>query len=175
MALRRRSRVALAAAVTFGLAVGWYTWQPAASPSAEELVGLALNGPSLAERTRAAIQLADLGNAALWGLRRVAVESNEDSVKVASVEGLAKLWDYGSMDLLLDLAENGEPQVRGRAAGAIMRMTGRERRFVATGSEPERKLLAKHLRADWEEIQNASDADRDELKRRLRESHDEAL
>jgi hypothetical protein len=75
----------------------------------------------------------------------------------------------------LDLAENGEPQVRGRAAGAIMRMTGRERRFVATGSEPERKLLAKHLRADWEEIQNASDADRDELKRRLRESHDEAL
>jgi hypothetical protein len=164
----------VAAAVVVVIAV-WFLWRWATSPSSDDLVDLALNGPSVTAQTQAAIQLISYGEDALEGLRRVAAQSTEPSVKVACIEGLAKLWDYDSMDLLVDFAENGDTRVRGRAAQAIMRMTGRHRRFVATAPESERKLLAEHMRADWQEIKNASDADRDELKRRLRESHEEAL
>jgi hypothetical protein len=140
----------------------------AASP--EELVELALNAPSETERTAAAIKLADYGEEALPGLRRVATESTESAVTAISVEGLAKLWDYESMDMFLDLAENGPPHTRGRAAQTVMRMTGRHRPYSASAPAADRQLLVKHMRADWEEIKAASPEDRDELKRRLREA-----
>ena len=169
------ARVLHIAAAVGGLAAVWFFWRWAASPSADDLIALALNGPSVTAQTQAAIQLASYGEDAVVGLRRVAAQSTEPPVKVACIEGLTKLWDYDSMDLLLDLAENGDSRVRGRAAQAIMRMTGRHRRFLATAPESERKLLADYMRADWEEIKNASEANRDELKRRLRESHEAAL
>jgi enoyl-CoA hydratase/carnithine racemase len=169
------TRVLHVAAIVVGLATVWFVWRWAMSPSADDLVEVALNGPSVTAQTQAAIGLVSLGDDALEGLRRVAAQSTEPSVKVACIEGLAKLWDYDSMDMLIELAENGDTRVRGRAAQAIMRMTGRHRRFVATAPESQRKLLAKHMRADWKEIKSASDANRDELKRRLRESYEKAL
>ena len=169
------TRVLHVAAAVVGAIAVWFLWQWVTSPSIDDLVELALNGSSVTAQTQAAIQLARYGENALEGLRRVAVQSAEPAVKAACIEGLGKLWDYDSMDLLIDLADSGEARVRGRAAQVIMRMTGRHRRFGATASESERKLLAEHMHADWEEIKNASDADRDELKRRLRESHEEAL
>jgi hypothetical protein len=140
------------------------------TPSPEELVELALNAPSDTERAAAAIKLADYGEEALAGLRRVAKESTEPAVTAVSIEGLSKLWDYDSMDLFLDLAENGPPHVRGRAAQTVMRMTGRHRPYSASAPAADRQLLVKHMRADWEAIKAASPEDRDELKRRLRES-----
>jgi hypothetical protein len=143
------------------------------SPSPEELAELALNAPSDTERAAAAIKLADYGEQALAGLRRVAKESTEPAVTAVSIQGLAKLWDYDSMELFLDLAENGPPQTRGRAAQTVMRMTGRRRRYSASAPEADRQLLVGHMRADWEAIKAASPEDRDELKRRLRESDEE--
>jgi hypothetical protein len=140
------------------------------APSPEELVELALNAPSETERTAAAIKLADYGEEALPGLRRVAVESKESAVTAISIEGLSKLWDYESMDMFLELAENGPPHTRGRAAQTVMRMTGRHRPYSASAPAADRQLLVKHMRADWEEIKAAKPEDRDELKRRLREA-----
>jgi hypothetical protein len=74
------------------------------------------------------------------------------------------------MDMFLNLAENGPPQTRGRAAQTVMRMTGRQRPYAASAPAAERQILIKHMRADWEEIKAATPEDRDELKRRLRES-----
>ena len=144
--------------------------QNKSTPSPEELVELALNAPSDTERAAAAIKLADYGEEALAGLRRVVKESTEPAVTAVSIEGLAKLWDYDSMDLFLDLAENGPPHVRGRAAQTVMRMTGRHRLYSASAPATDRQLLVGHMRADWEAIKAASPEDRDELKRRLRES-----
>jgi hypothetical protein len=148
----------------------FYFGRDKAAPSPEELVELALNAPSETERTAAAIKLADYGEEALPGLRRVANESTESAVTAISIEGLSKLWDYESMDMFLDLAENGPPHTRGRAAQTVMRMTGRHRPYRASAPAADRKLLVKHMRADWEEIKAASPEDRDELKRRLREA-----
>jgi hypothetical protein len=148
----------------------FYFGQNKSAASPDELVELALNGPSETERTAAAIKLADYGEDALPGLRRVAAESTESAVTAISIEGLAKLWDYESMEMFLDLAENGPPHTRGRAAQTVMRMTGRHRPYMASAPAAERQLLVGHMRADWEEIKAASPEDRDELKRRLRES-----
>jgi hypothetical protein len=144
--------------------------QSKSPPSPDKLIELALNAPSVTEQTAAAIKLADYGEAGRDGLRRVANESREPAVQAVSVEGLAKLWDYESMDLFLNLAENGPPGARGRAAQVVMRMTGRHRPYMAGAPDAERRIFVQHMRADWKEIQNASAEDREELKRRLRES-----
>jgi hypothetical protein len=147
-----------------------YFGQNKSAASPDELVELALNAPSETEQTTAAIKLADYGEEALAGLRRVANESTHPAVTAVCIEGLAKLWDYDSMEMFLDLAENGPPHTRGRAAQTVMRMTGRHRPYSASAPAADRQLLVKHMRADWEEIKAASPEDRDGLKRRLRES-----
>jgi len=158
----------LVIAACFGAFLYFGQNKSAASP--DELVELALNAPSETEQTAAAIKLADYGEEALLGLRRVANESTHPAVTAVCIEGLAKLWDYDSMEMFLDLAENGPPHTRGRAAQTVMRMTGRHRPYSASAPSADRQLLVKHMRADWEEIKAASPEDRDELKRRLRES-----
>jgi hypothetical protein len=153
----------------------FYFGQSKSTASPDELVERALNAPSVTEQTSAAIKLADYGAEALPGLRRVAKESQESAVSAVCIEGLAKLWDYDSMELFLDLAEKGPPRTRGRAAQTVMRMTGRHRPYAASAPAAERQLFVKHMRADWEEIKAATPEDRDELKRRLREADERTL
>ena len=144
-----------------------------AGPSIEQLTETALHGSTPTERAEAAVGLSDAGPEALAPLRRVLAESEDPPVQAACLTGLAKLWDYESMELLLELMETGPPRVRGRAAQAFMRMTGRQRRYAANAPEAERRRLVDFMRQDWEEIAAASEEDRAELVRRLRESHGE--
>ena len=137
-----------------------------------ELAELALHAPTVTEQTEAVVQLADFGEEALAALRRVLDETTQPDVQSACLEGLGRLWDYDSMERILDLAESGPPRVRGRAAQVVMRMTGRLRRYESNAPEAKRRVLVQYMRQDWDEIQRASDEDRNELKRRLRESHE---
>ena len=73
---------------------------------------------------------------------------------------------------LLDLTESDSEHLRGRAAQAVMRMTGRQRPYTSAASEEERRILVRHMRNDWNEIQRATPEDREELFRRLRESNE---
>ena len=98
--------------------------------------------------------------------------SNDPEVKCACVMGLAGLWDYDSMDLFFSLLETEGTLVSNRAAQAVMRMTGRQRRYSAGLRDSERKTLIKHMRDDWAEIASASQEDRDELINRLKASHE---
>jgi hypothetical protein len=160
--------LALVIAAAFGAFV--YFGQNKSAPSPAELAELALTAPSVTEQTAAAIKLADFGEEAREALRHVAEKSSEPAVMSVCIEGLAKLWDYDSMELFLEMAENGPPRTRGRAAQTVMRMTGRHRPYIASAPVAERQLLVRHMRADWKEIQDASPDDQAELKRRLRES-----
>src|SRR5688572_4023640 len=110
------ARITIAGLVSACVVGLWFLWQGSGEPSVAELTNLALTAPSVTEQTSAAIQLADLGEEALPGLRRVAVETAQPAVAAVCLQGLAKLWDYESMDLFFELAENGDPRVRGRAA-----------------------------------------------------------
>ncbi|MDC0935969.1 hypothetical protein OAS39_06760 [Pirellulales bacterium] len=143
-----------------------------AGPSVAELTETALNGATASQRTAAAVQLADYGPEALPALRRVVSTSEYADVQTACLTGLAKLWDYQSMELFFEFMETGPPQIRGRAAQVVMRMTGRQRRYAANAPEAERRRLVEYMRNDWAEIAAASQTDRDELIRRLQESHE---
>ena len=154
------------------LIFAWRLWSREPSLTPDQLADIALNGATVDERTKAAVVLADYGEAALPSLRSVVKESDVEAVQSVCLQGLAKQWDYESMDLFLDLAETGPPRVRGRAAQVFMRMTGRQRPFQASAPEPHRSLLVSHMRADWKQIQAATPAEQEDLKRRLRESHE---
>jgi hypothetical protein len=170
------ARILLALAIVAGISAGlWLIAKRRTGPTPAELAGTALNAPTLEEKTAAAARQADYGDAALTSLRHVARESTEPAVKAICLEGLANLWDYESMDQFLDLAETGPPRVRGRAAQAAMQLTGRQRPYLSSASVAERRVLVKHMRDDWAEIQMASADDREELKRRLRASHERKL
>ncbi len=153
-----------------GLAWAYLPWETRATP--EELAELALTAQSEEERAKAAAKLSDYGPESLEFLRHVAQETTDPPVQAICLQGLARLWDYESMDLLLDMAESGSPLVRGQAAQAVMRMTGRTRPYAASASVAQRETLVGHMREDWQQIQNATPEDREELKRRLRESHE---
>ncbi len=150
--------------------MAWHFWPTEYQPTPAELAEVALNGPTPTERAKAAVQLADYGDEALEQLRRVLQESAEPDVQSACVEGLGKLWDYDSMDVFLDILEKGPMKVRGRAAVIVSRMTGRNRRYRVGASLMERQRWVRYMHEDWEEIRNS--AHFDDLKRRLRESHE---
>jgi hypothetical protein len=170
------ARILLALAIVAGMGAGfWFVAKRPTGPTPVELANAALSAPTLAEKTAAAAKLADYGDAALTSLRCVASESTEPAVKAVCLEGLANLWDYESMDQFLELAETGPERVRGRAAQAAMQLTGRQRPYLSSASEAERRLLVRHMRDDWAEIQKATHEDREELKRRLRTSHERRL
>lgn len=141
-------------------------------PTPEELVELALNAPSSTERARAAVQLADYGEEAKPHLRRVLADSTQEDVQAACIEGLGKLWDYESMDLLIGLVEDGYPKIRGRAAVVVTRMIGRDRRYRAGAPLEERLVWVRHVKQDWETIRTSPPSHFDELKERLRASHE---
>ena len=138
--------------------------------ASEELVQIALEGATRAEQTTAAIRLADYGGQAREQLRRLFNETNQPDVQAACIEGLGKLWDYESMDQLLNAVESGAPKVRGRAAVVISRLTGRDRRFQSDAPAAQRRRWVGFMREDWEEIRNSPYFG--DLQRRLRESHD---
>ena len=167
------TRILLALVVGTAAAILLWRYSPGGSgPSAEELAGAALNATNVNERSVAAARLADQGEASRTALRHVLSQSTQADVQAVCVDGLAALWDYDSMNDFLGLAESDSEQVRGRAAQAIMRMTGRQRPYSSAAPVEERRLLVRHMRADWEEIKRASPQAREELFRRLRESHE---
>jgi len=161
--------VLLIATVVYVASTAWRE-RPA---TIEELLEQALNGPTLDQRVGATVELSNRGPEALEALRRIAAESDESDVLAACLGGLAGQWDYESMDTFFAMLESESRKVRGRAAQAVMRMTGRQRPYAASGPDANRSLVAQHLRADWETISRAPAEHRAELIRRLKESHGE--
>jgi len=140
-------------------------------PTPQELANAALAKTTPTDQATAAVRLGTYGEpAAKVELRRVLRETALPDVRAACIEGLGKLWDYESMDLLLDAVEFGSPKVRGRAAVVITRMTGCDRRYRAEAPAAERQRLVRFMREDWEEIRNSPYFD--DLKQRLREGHE---
>jgi hypothetical protein len=139
-------------------------------PAPSQLADMALNSELPDQRQHAAVMLADSGPAGVPHIREVFRRSEASDVKVACIEGIAQNWDYDSMDLLLDALDDPSPVVRGRAASAVMRMVGRNRRFRAEGPEAERKMLAQYMREDWEAMRRHPRLE--DLKQLMREGYD---
>ena len=141
-------------------------------PSPETLAEQALSAATADDRQLAAVELAAWGDVATEQLRHVFSESDSDTVRMICVEGLGAVWDYESMGAILDAVESESPDLSGKAARAVARLTGRDYRFRANGMPAERASLVKRMRSDWEEIRSSPHFE--ELKRRLRESHEKS-
>ena len=157
--------------LTVGIILSSYYLRGDDRPTPQELASAALANTTRTDQTAAAVRLGTYGEpAAKVELRRVLRETTVPDVKAACIEGLGKVWDYESMDLLLDAVEFGSPKVRGRAAVVITRMTGRDRRYRAKAPAAERQRLVRFMCEDWEEIRNSPYFE--DLKQRLREGHE---
>ena len=164
---------ALLASFAVIAAVGYFVMRrPVEGPTPDELAEIALTGASSLERTSAAVKLSDYGEEATEALRRVLAATNDPDVASTCVEGIGKVWDYESLDALINIVEGGPPKLSSRAAVVVGRMTGKDRRFQTTVSNERKREIVAMMRSDWETIRNAPPEDIAELKRRLRESHE---
>lgn len=144
----------LLALVTGGVYVFRHTG-PEGLDSPEKLAARALTAATVAERERAALDLARSGPAALPHLRRVLAESDTPPVRAAVIEGLGALRDWPSMPHLLGAVEDDDRLVRGRAAVAAGRILGLEF-FFQTDDPPEhRQAVVGEMKACYEAMRKS--------------------
>jgi hypothetical protein len=133
----------------------WYYlghWRWPASP--EKLAQQALNGATVDEKIRASLRLADCGYKAQEQLRQVFRESDIPEVRAACIRGMGAIYDYDSMDMLLEALEDKSLVVRGSAGVVVSKMVmGHDVRFTFSAAAPEedRKKAIKSLHESWED------------------------
>ncbi len=147
--------VACGIVLAVGICVLCASYFEAGELSIEELAEQAFRDDDQTVRETATFELAERGGDALPHLRRLITEAGSPEVRAAAAYALAQQFDYDSMDTLLDSMGDESVVVRGRAALAVTKLLGRDRRFRANGSEEDRARIIRHCRADWEDVQKS--------------------
>ncbi|MEM7456320.1 MAG: hypothetical protein AAF456_18375 [Planctomycetota bacterium] len=119
-------------------------------PGADALVEKALTATDEREQVRAARDLVALGNTAQSGLRQLMSDSTNESVVSVAIAGAAELYDYDSMDLIIDKLDDPSLEVRTAAGKATTGLLGRDHHFPAGGSEVERARIKAQIEEDWQ-------------------------
>jgi hypothetical protein len=156
----------LVAGVLLAAVVAFYGWQYFASretlDSPEELAAQALGGSKPEEQELACARLVALAaklnklesrNPAREPLVQVYKESKRASVRATALQGLASIWDYDSMPLMLDALDDESIEVRSAAGQAVTRLLSLDpAEFNAVATPEDRQVSAKGLRARWEDF-----------------------
>jgi hypothetical protein len=154
------------AAVLCVLVAGTYAWKywlaRESADSPEKLAREAIAGADAESRQLACarlvaaagrLQQAGSRNAARDHLVQVFKESTTPGVRAAAMCGLASLWDYDSMDLMLDALGDDAAEVRTAARQAILGLLCLDpSRFGETASGDDRQAQAKELRDRWDDF-----------------------
>ncbi len=159
MERRRMSRnliVVACALVVVTITYFGYGWLFAEQPSSpQELAQTALEADSADERETAVAQLSGLGRESTEHLQRVMIKSNSPAVRATAIQGLARQWDYDSMDAIIDALDDDNPLIRGRAGRAAERMLGLRFDFRYDAPVEERKVKIKLIRAAWRKMKTS--------------------
>lgn len=147
---------ALAAAIL--LVAGVYScryikWDQRRSP--DELMDAALHGDSPEERELAAAELTEYGEDAKQDMRDLLAKSSDPAVKATCIHGLGLIYDYDSIDIMLDGLEDESSVIRGRSAVAVRRLIGRSFHFDPDMSAAERSKRVQQIRKEWEDIRDS--------------------
>ena len=122
-------------------------------PSPDALAQKVLEAPTPEEQDRAAIALADLGVPALPQIRELAANPKTPlPVKLRMMDAVVGARDWDSMPTLLDAMESESIEIRGRAAGSVMRMLGATFQFPVDGSVQSRQRALQAIRAEYEKM-----------------------
>ncbi len=119
-------------------------------PSVERLTDRALNASSPSDQLDATRKLCQLGEPALEGLRRIAVESNNEDVVAAALLGVTRLMDYQSMDQILTRLGDPSFVVRSAAAKAAAKLLGRDHHYPVRGMPEDQQRVKDAMVKDWE-------------------------
>lgn len=120
-------------------------------PDIDHLVETALTAATDSEQVDAAQQLAQLGEPALEGMRKLLQQSSNEDVVAVSIVGVARLSDYQCMDPILNKLDDSSVTVRSAAASAAAKLLGRNHHFPVTGPPDQRARVRDQMIKDWEE------------------------
>ncbi|MGD0898879.1 MAG: HEAT repeat domain-containing protein [Thermoguttaceae bacterium] len=138
----------------------WWYWPSGETlESPEVLAGQALSAAKTQDQELACARLVvvagKLGksgtrNPAREALLRVFKQSKTPTVQGAALRGLASIWDYDSMGLLLDALGNDSVEVRAAAGQAVTSLLCQSREDFNPRAPPEqRKSQVQRLREQW--------------------------
>lgn len=126
------------------------------APSPEELAAQAISAVDSQQRNQAAAQLAVVADRReLPRLRQVYQQSSDPAVRATVMQSMGRLYDYDSMDSLLEAMDDPSPLVRARANAAVVRMIGLDGHFDANGPIEDRRRIIGFYRLQWESMRNS--------------------
>lgn len=128
------------------------------TPSVEVLAEEVGSAPQEARRLEAANQIlqsrsvSTATQAARTSMAQAIKESPSPGVRLAMIQSLAEVYDYTAMPSMLEVLEDPDPAVAGKAAAAVQHMLGL--RYNAEDIA-DKKKLAKMARRDWQMLQSS--------------------
>lgn len=126
------------------------------TPSPDELAEQAVSANDSQQRNAAAAQLAVIADRnELPRIREVYQQSSDPAVRATLVQSMGRLYDYTSMDSLLQAMDDPSPLVRARANAAVVRMIGLDGHFDANGPIADRRRIIGFYRVQWEAMRNS--------------------
>ncbi len=133
----------------------WYLTPRETRASPDDLKTRALSAATPAEREAAAGQLSAAGATAAPQMREVLSLTDLPSVKAIMIQSLGNLYDYDSMDLLLNALDDPSLEVRQHSGNAVRAMLGRTIPYDAQASTAERAKAIAFMRKDWEQLRDS--------------------
>jgi hypothetical protein len=144
---------ALAAVVLLvGAFYAWYYLPRSSRPSPDTLRQQALTAATPTERQAAAAQLADWGEEAKPQMREVLSATDQPEVRALMIQTLGGMFDYESMELLLQGLDDESLEVRQRSGYAVRTMLGAALPYDAQAPAEERAKAVAWMRNDWEQL-----------------------
>ena len=142
--------VLLVAAVYGCRYIDWDTQRPP-----DVLAEVALSRGTTEERQLAAAELTEYGEEAKQYMRDVLAKSNDENVKATCIQGLAKIYDYGSIEIMLDGLDSESPVIQGSCLVAVRKLIGRSFHFDPNMSQSARTKRIAEIRKEWESIRDS--------------------
>ena len=140
----------LLVAVVYGCRyIDWDTQRPP-----DVLAEVALNGSTSEERQLAAAELTEYGEDAKEYMRDVLAKSSDENVKATCIQGLANIYDYDSIEIMLEGLDSESPVVQGACLVAVRKLIGRSFHFDPNMSQAARTKRIEEIRKEWETIRD---------------------
>lgn len=140
----------------------------------DELADVALTGSTPEDRQLAAAELTEYGEEAKTHMRDVLARSDDPNVRGICINGLAKIYDYESIEIMLAGLDDESPVIQGSCLVALRKLLGRSFHFDPSMGEDARKKRIAQIRAEWESIRDSGLAEQfKERMMRKQEKQDE--
>ena len=149
--VRTISLVAIAGILLLG--VIWRYSSAGADPSAATRV--LAQEDDLVRAQQRVLALTRAGRDSLPELRQMLADATEPAIRAVCLQGLGDLYDYESLEAIIDGLEDPDVEVRTRAKAQVERMIGYRIGYDPDAPAAKRKELADFYRQEWARIKGS--------------------